>query len=556
MDFSQISLLLVVAAILGILVKRFKQPVLIGYLFAGFLLAAVGVFKDRELVDGLGKVGVALLLFLVGLEMNVRELPTIGKVALFTGIGQILFTFGIGFVVALLIGFSSVTAAYLAIAVSFSSTIIIVKLLSEKNTLNSLYGKISVGFLLVQDFVAILILVILAGFSSGGMGWFEFGLVFFKAALLLIVIWFLSKKILPRVFEKYVATSPELLFIASIAWALGVSSFVAGPLGFTLEMGGFLAGLSLSNLPEHLEIGSRTKPLRDFFLTLFFLSLGANLVIDNVVSVIFPAIVLSILVLVGNPLIVMSILGFLRFKRRTTFLASVAVAQISEFSLIVVAMGVSLGHLQKSSLALTVMVAAITMTLSTYLILGAEKIFPKIKKYLAIFERDNPRDLVYLKEEEFDNHIVLVGHLRTGVRLLPYFRKKKTPYLVVDFNPQVQKKLTANKHPVIFGDITDPDILKAAQIENAKLVISTIDTISDNLVILEHIKRLAKKPVSIFTSTTRDNAIKMYEAGADYVIVPEIVAGDHIRNLLRIYGVKSERLKKVGQNHFKRLIFS
>lgn len=556
MDFSQISLFLVVAAILGILVKKLKQPVLIGYLFAGFILAALGVFKDRGLVDGLGKLGVALLLFLVGLEMNVRELPTIGRVALFTGVGQILFTFTIGFLTSNLLGFDQVTSAYLAIAVSFSSTIIIVKLLSEKNTLNSLYGKISVGFLLVQDFVAILILVVLAGFAKGGMEFIDFGLVFIKAAALLLSIWFLSKRILPIIFEKYVANSPELLFIASIAWALGISSLVAGPLGFTLEMGGFLAGLSLSNLPEHLEIESRTRPLRDFFLTLFFLSLGANLVIDDVASVLFPSIILSTLVLVGNPLIVMSILGFLRFKRRTSFLASVTVAQISEFSLIVVAMGVTIGHLQSSSMALVVMIAAITMTLSTYLILGAEKIFPKIRKYLGFFERDNPMDLVYLREEKFNKHVVLVGYLRTGIRLLPYFKKKKLPYLIVDFNPEIHKNLTANNHPVIFGDITDPDILEAAQIGSAKLVISTIDTLSDNLAILEHIKRLNSKPVTIFTSITRENALKMYEKGADYVVVPEIVAGDHIRNILRIYGIRSERLKKVGQNHFSRLIYT
>lgn len=556
MDFSQISLLLVVAAISGIVVKRFRQPILIGYLFAGFALAATGVIKDHQLIDNMGKVGVALLLFLVGLEMNVRELPTIGKVAFFTGIGQIIFTFTIGFIVGMLLGYDPVVSSYLAIAVSFSSTIIIIKLLSEKNSLNSLYGKISIGFLLVQDFVAILILIFLAGIGRGGMGGFDFIFVFIKAALLLGIIWLLSKKILPALFEKFVATSPELTFIVSIAWALGLASLVAGPLGFTLEIGGFLAGLALSNLPEHLEIGSKTRPLRDFFLTLFFLSLGANLVIDDVAKVILPAITFSALVLIGNPIIVMSILGILRFRKRTSFLASVSVAQISEFSLIVVAMGVSLGHLGSDHLALTVMIAAITMTASTYLILGAEKIYSKIKNKLSIFERKNPKDLVYLPDQEFSDHVVLVGCLRTGVRLLPYFKKKNIPLVIVDFNPEVYKKLTADNHPVIFGDITDPEILEAAQIDKARLVISTIDSLSDNLVILDHIGRLKERPLSLFTAGTRTNALRLYEKGANYVVVPEIVAGDHIRNLLKIYGTKSGRLKKAGQNHFNRLIFS
>lgn len=556
MDFSQISLLLVVAAFSGIVVKRFKQPILIGYLFAGFVLATTGILKDHQLVDNLGKVGVALLLFLVGLEMNIRELPTIGRVALFTGIGQIVFTFSIGLVIGLLLGFDFVVASYIAIAVSFSSTIIIIKLLSEKNTLNSLYGKISVGFLLVQDFVAILILIFLAGAGRGGMGGLDFLLIFIKAVGLLGAVWFLSKKILPRLFEKFVATSPELIFIVSIAWALGLSSLVAGPLGFTLEIGGFLAGLALSNLPEHLEIGARTRPLRDFFLTLFFLSLGANLVVDDISKVFLPAVIFSTLVLIGNPLIVMSILGFMRFKKRTSFLSSIAVAQISEFSLIVVAMGVSLNHLQKEHLALTVMVAAITMTISTYLILGAEKVYTKIKDKLSVFERKNPKDLYYLKEEVFNDHVVLVGCLRTGARLLPFFKKNNIPYVIVDFNPEIQKRLAAGNHPVIFGDITDPEILEAAQVDKARLIISTIDGLSENLVILERLSGLRKKPLSLFTTVTRSNALKMYEKGADYVVVPEVVAGDHIRNLLKIYGIRSERLRKAGRNHFNRLIFS
>lgn len=556
MDFTQFSLLLVVAAFSGIIAKRLKQPLLVGYLFAGFVLAYLGLLKDHQLVDSLGKIGVALLLFLVGLDMNLKELPTIGKVAIYTGIGQIVFTSFFGFILGMILGFSVLASIYIALAVSFSSTIIIVKLLSEKNTLDSLYGKISVGILLVQDFVAIAILIFLAGVDKGGIRLSDFFIILLKAVILFAVVWFLSKKVLPKFFEKHIVTSPDLTFIVSIAWALGLSSFVAGSFGFSLEIGGFLAGLALSNLPEHLEISSRTRPLRDFFLTLFFMSLGANLLIDNFSEMIFPAVILSTLVLVGKPIIVMGILGFMKFKKRTSFLASVAVAQISEFSLVVVAMGVSLGHIEKNYLALTVIVAAITMTISTYLILDAEKIYVKIKDMLSIFERRNPMDLIYLRGEKFKDHIVLVGCLRTGLRLIPFFKKKNIPYVVVDFNPDVYDRLTADNNPVIFGDITDAEILEATQMENAKLVISTINGLSDNLIVLEYIKRMKNKPLSLFTTVTRRNALKLYEKGADYVIVPEIVAGEHIRNLLKIYGLSGKRLKKAGQNHFNRLLYT
>ncbi len=556
MDFSQISLLLVVAAVSGVIVKKLKQPILIGYLCAGFLLSSLGLLKDHALIESLGKIGVALLLFLVGLEMNIREFPTIGKVAIYTGLGQIFFAFTVGLVIGLILGFGFTVSSYLAIAVSFSSTIIIIKLLSEKNVLSSLYGKIAVGFLLVQDFVAILILVFLAALGRGEMNPYGLLLLFFKALALFGAIWIFSKKVLPVLYERYVAASSELLFIVSIAWALGLASLVAGPLGFTLEIGGFLAGLALSNLPEHLEIASKTRPLRDFFLTIFFLSLGADLVIQDIGKVLVPALIYSFLVLVGNPIIVMIVMGFLRFKKRTSFLASVTVAQISEFSLIVVAMGASLGHLDKSHVALVVMVAAITMTISTYLILGAEKIYAKIKDTLTIFERKNTKEISVEKSEILSNHVVLVGCLRTGSRLLTFFKKKRMPYIIVDFNPDIYKKLSAENEPIIFGDVTDPEILDAIQIHKAHLVISTIDSLNDNLLVLEHISHLEKKPLSIFTSGTREDAIKLYEFGASYVIVPDVVAGDHIRNLLRLYGVRAGRIAKAGQNHFNRLIFT
>ena len=317
-----------------------------------------------------------------------------------------------------------------------------------------------------------------------------------------------------------------------------------------------MAGLALSNLPEHLEIASRTRPLRDFFLTIFFLGLGSNLVVGNLSEILLPAIIYSLLVLVGNPIIVMIVMGFLRFKRRTSFLASVTVAQISEFSLIVVAMGYSLGHISQSHVALTVTIAAITMTMSTYLILGADKLYLKIKDNLKIFERKNTQEISLLKDEVLEDHIVLIGCYRTGYRLLSLFKKKNISFVIVDFNPEVYKKLTAENYPVIFGDIADPEILEAVSLDQAKLIISTIDGLTDNLVLLEYIRKLAKKPLSIFTASTRTNALKFYESGANYVIVPDVVAGDHIRHIIKTYGFSGDKLAKVGKNHFNRLIFT
>ena len=556
MEFSQIAALLVIAGIFGVVAKVLKQPLLIGYLFAGLFLGITGVVSDTHAVSILGQIGVTLLLFLLGLEMNLAELPSIGKVALMTGIGQMAFTSTIGFFIARVMGFDVLPSVYIAIALTFSSTIIMVKLLSEKKDLSSLYGKIAVGFLLVQDFVAIAILMFLSGIGKRDVGSLEYIIIAFKAILLFVIVWVLSKRVLPSIFDKYIASSPELLFIVSIAWALGFASLVAGPLGFTLEIGGFLAGLALSNLPEHLQIASKTRPLRDFFLTLFFLYLGTQLVIGQAFySYIPPAIILAAFVLIGNPLIVLSIMSFLGYKKRTSFLAGLTVAQISEFSLIIMIVGKNLGHVTQEHVAMIVMVGVITMTISTYLILGADKVYRHIKRYISVFERGGVREKAYVVESKLEDHIVLVGSDRTGKTLAVHFLKKNMPFLVVDFNPTVFTKLTAENIPVIFGDIADEEIIEASNLAKSRMVISTISNLEDNLTLIAYLKSIRNAPVSIFTASMRNEAVKLYEAGANYVIVPDVVAGDHIKHILRAYGLKGERLSNAGKLHFNRLIF-
>ena len=552
MDFSTIAILFATASLFGILARSFKQPILIGYLFAGFTLALGGVLKDSEVINFLGKVGVTFLLFLVGLEVNIKEIPKVGKVVFYTGMGQIFFTFILTLIAGLGLGFPLIVSSYIAIATTFSSTIIIVKLLSEKKALKSLYGKISVGFLLVQDLVAIIILVFLSSLS-GNVGVVDYLFLIIKASLIFGAIWFLSKKRLPNFFEKYIASSQELLFISSISWALGIAALVSY-LGFTFEVGGFLAGISLSSLPEHLEIASKTRSLRDFFLTIFFLWLGSKMLIPGTYEVLFPAIVYSILVLVANPIVLMTVMGFLRFKKRTSFLASVTTAQISEFSLIIVSIGQSLGHLESKHVALTVYIASITMTVSTYLILGADRIYMKIKDKLGIFERKNPYEIAISDEKSLENHTIVVGCLRTGPRVTKFLKRYKYPYVIVDFDPEVYKRLVSQNEPVVFGDIADPEILDFLSLEKARLVVSTIDSLEDNLVLLEYIRRLSHKPKTIFTSSTVSTALKLYENKASFVVVTDILAGDYIRQLVNKYG-SGDRLSKIGKKHFKRLSF-
>lgn len=218
------------------------------------------------------------------------------------------------------------------------------------------------------------------------------------------------------------------------------------------------------------------------------------------------------------------------------------------------AMGESLGHVTNNHVALVVFVGVITMSVSTYMILGAERLYANLKDFLKVFERKKTYESAFLQERVISDHVVLVGADRTGGGLLPFFKKQKLPYLVIDFNPSVFTRLSAEKTPVLFGDIGDEEIIELAQINKARLVVSTISNLADNLNLLEFIKRLKKRPISIFTAHTKDEAVKYYEKGATYVIVPQAITGVHLRHVFKTYGTSKDRIAKLGKSQFNRLI--
>ncbi len=559
MEFSAFALLLLFASLFGVISKFLKQPLIVGYILAGIFLASTNIVQDTAQVKNLAQIGVTLLLFTLGIEMNISEIFKVGRVILLTGVGQILFTSILGLSLSLFLGFNLLTSVYFAIGLTFSSTIIIVKLLSEKKDLQSLYGRVAIGVLLMQDFMALVILMFLSGIGEGivsiqGLIW-----IGIKAVILLALVLYTSKKI-PLVFER-VATfaGNELLFLLSISWVLGFSSFVENTLGFTLEIGGFLAGLALSNVPEHLQIVARTRPLRDFFLTLFFLVLGIQLNIfdQNFQRLLLPSFFFVIFVLFANPFIVFMILSLLGYRKRTSFFTGLTFGQISEFSLILIATGLKLGHVEENDVSLLTLVGMVTMTISTYFILSSDKIYKKLKNFLKVFEKVHTREITStVYQSKLKNHLILVGCDRTGMSLLPFLLKKKFNFVVVDFDPEVFVKLSSMKIPVVFGDISDEDVQEEVNMRDAKMIISTINNLSDNLNILERIKLVIPRPKTIFTQSTRKEAIKLYEEGATYVIVPEAVAGDYIRNLIKAFGLEGDGLEKLGENHFKKLLYA
>lgn len=550
--FGELALILGLAAVLGLAARALRQPVILGYILAGVLVSAFGLTGRpdvADLINLMGRLGVTFLLFLVGMELPLDDLKKLGKTALLTGMGQIIITSVIGYILARFLGFGSFEAIYLGIALTFSSTIVIVRLLSEKGELQSLHGKLAVGSLLVQDFVAIGILVALAGFSQEVAGWRPVVMVIIKGLVAVGVTIGLSG-VVPKL-VRFLSDSTEVLFVSSVAWCLGVAAVVASPaVGLSIEIGGLLAGLALANANQHLQMAARVKPLRDFFLTLFFVSLGAGISIGQIGSWLAPAGVLSAYVLVGNPLIMMTILGMMGYAKRTAFLAGLSMGQISEFSLIVVATAVRMGLADARVLGVTAVVGMTTMTLGSYMMMSAKRIYARWGEWLPFWGRKGP-----VKElgAEKTGHIVLFGHNRMGELLRPALAKFGE-VVVVDFNPEVVANLVRDKVNVVYGDVADVEIYDEIGVKNASLVISTVSDVVDNLQLVKELNGNHQRPMLILTAADGTDAQRLYQAGADYVLVPHAVGGEYLAHLLSTHGLDRNFIRSHGQAQRERLM--
>ena len=555
--FLQLATILVISTILGIIAQRFRQPLILAYIFTGIIISIFGVFKNLEnsTFDLLANLGIAFLLFLVGIELRIEDLKYVGKAAIFTGIGQILFTALVGFVIVSLLGFPPIAALYIAVALTFSSTVIIIKLLAEKHDLNSLYGKIAVGFLLVQDFVAIIALMVLSGFGGGkAPQLLDFALIILKGGLLIAFAYVASKTLLKYLF-RFTAQSVELLFISGIAWAF-LFSALAALLGFSIAIGAFLAGISIASSNYRLQISARVKPLRDFFIVIFFILLGVSMSVGASDLSFVHVAILSLFILVGNPLIVIAIMLTLGFRNRTSFLASVTVAQISEFSLILVAVGQNLGHVTSQTVSLVAAVGIVTITLSSYLILYGDKIYRFVEGPLGRFFPEKTRDPYVTNRESLRDHIVLIGAEQMGWDILEFLKKrhKEETFMVVDFNPEIIKSLTASGYNAVFGDVSDPEVLEELELGRAKLLIITDPDFGDTAALIKFAKSKDYHGPIIATAYWIHDAVRMYEFGADYVIVPETIGGDHLARILDEHWGNLVRIKKHKSKNFADLL--
>ena len=526
--FATVAGILAVAAVIAALGLRLKQPLIISFMFAGILVgpSAFGLVSDAHDIELLASIGISLLLFVVGLKLDVSMIRTVGPVALATGLGQVFLTSLVGFLIAIGFGLAVVPAVYVAVALTFSSTIIIVKLLSDKKEIDSLHGRIAVGFLIVQDIVAILALIALTAFGGGevGSGFLSHAVwILVKGVLMLGVVAAMMRWVLPGMVN-YLARSSELLVLFAITWAVALSASVE-LLGFSKEVGAFLAGVSLASTAQRDAIGARLVVLRDFLLLFFFINLGAGLDLSLLGAELGKAAVFSVFVLVGNPLIVMVIMGYMGYRKRTGFMSGLAVAQISEFSLILAALGLSLGHIDASAMSLITLVGLVTISVSTYLILYSGPLYARLSPLLGIFERSRPfreavpQDSVPLASP--DRHLIIVMGLGNygsviASRLLEYGWR----VLAVDFDPQALGRARDSGMPVLYGDVGDPEMIAQLPLDHARWVLSAVRDHDMNLSLFNHLKQAGFTGRVALTAAHPSHAAQYNRLGAHLVLQP------------------------------------
>jgi Kef-type K+ transport system membrane component KefB len=533
--FDEFALLLIITTVLGAIAVRLRQPILIAYIAVGILLGPAGfsLVSAHDQIDLLAQIGITVLLFVVGLKLDLRHIRNIGPVALATGLGQLSFTIVFGFFIILALGKGWLEALYVAVALTFSSTIIIVKLLSDKRELDSLHGRIAVGFLIVQDLAVVVAMMVMSGL--GGMG--EEGVSGMTLALTLLarlggaalLLFILMRYVLPRIVDT-LARSQELLMIFAIAW--GTALAAAGEFaGFSKEAGAFIAGFSLASTAYREAISARLTSIRDFLLLFFFIDLGAKLDFSTLGDEISSSIVLSLFVLIGNPLIVMAIMGYMGYRKRTGFLAGLTVAQISEFSIIFVAMGISLGHVGPNTLGLTTLVGLITIALSSYMILYSHYLYAWLAPWLGLFERQHPFRELAVEHTPHDGvrpDVAIFGLGRYGSRLAHSLRKQDIHVLGVDFDPEVVRAQQHLGLDARFGDGEAPDYIETLPLAGVPWVVSTLPDRASNHALLNALaEHHYSGQIAIVARDEADaDAASLHSLGRVEIILPFNQAAD------------------------------
>jgi len=554
-----IAVCIIAAWVLAVACHVVKQPLLLAYLLAGFAIGPHGFrwITNPEAIDAIASIGLVLLLFLIGLEMDLRKMLSAGKAISVTALIQIAGSIGLGLLFFWMTGFASgwMEGLYLAVAAAMSSTVIIIKVLHDKRELDTLAGRITVGVLVLQDLAVILFLAVQPNLRDPALG--HVTIAMGKVLLLVSVAYAASRFLLPPIF-RFVARQPELVMVGALAWCFALAGF-ADALGLSREMGALVAGVMVSTFPYTLDVVAKVTSVRDFFVTLFFVGLGMSVPLPTT-DLFLWMIFFSMLVVGTRLLTVFPPLHFMRMGHRVSLLPAIHLCQLSELSLVVLSLGRASGDVSTRSINVAAFAFAFLAVDSTYAILKSDEIFRKTSPWLKkLGFRDLPPGLLAAGAEKKRPRIYLLGFSWTASSILEEMIRSRPELLprlcVVDFNPVVYERLAHRGVQAIYGDISRRDDLIHAGVPEAELLICSLpDTMlkgANNLKLLEQLRDLNPHAKIIVHAEKLADVPRLYAAGADYVSAPRLLEAGEILKVLE--AAEKNLLPQLGAQQSERL---
>ena len=544
--FGALSLVIVLAVAVSGLMRLLRQPLIVGYILTGVLLgpAFLHLLPDGSAFSVFSNLGITLLLFIIGLGLNATVIKRLGKVVAFASFIQMSVTLGAGYMAASAFELNAMTALVIGVALMFSSTIIIVKILNDKREQTRLYAQISIGILLLQDLAASVALLLLAAGHSGNLSLTDIGILLVKGVGLAVALLLVSTQILTRL-GKFIADSQEFLFLFALGWGFGIATLFELA-GFSIEVGALFAGVSLAAMPFAQEAAARLKPLRDFFVVVFFIALGETLNFNHIGSALWPAIVFSVIVILVKPFATLASLGILGYTKQTSFKSSLTLSQVSEFSLIFVVLAATNGIVNETISTIITLTAIITIALSTYLMQYSDELFATFEHGLRFFERKVVRPESY----QITGHpLILFGYHKGGQEFVKAFKAMHRKFVVVDYNPEVVEELERKNIEFVYGDATDLELLEELNVNKSKLIVSTITDFETNETLLAHIMRVNPHAIVICHSDSYEEAAALYRLGATYVMMPHLIGSERISNFVKRAGLSHKEFESYREKH-------
>jgi len=520
--------------------KRLKQPMIIGYIIAGTVISIFlpTLLHENHAIETFSSIWISFLLFIVWLELNPKIIKDIWKSAIITGVLQVALTALTGYWLWLLLGFETIVALYMWIGFAFSSTIVILKLLSDKGGTESVSGRLSIWILIVQDLIVMLLFIAISTIEQlKAWSWIVVGSILLaKMIWLWTWLFLIGKYILPKATKK-IAQSQEHLFLFSI-WRCLILGSIFYYLWFSIEIGALVAGITLAWSSYKFEIMSKVKPLRDFFVIMFFVLLGSRIVFPIPWKFIIPIVAFTILILIIKPLITIIIMSFHEHTKKNNFITAWNLWQVSEFSFILIMMGISFGHIKDPEiLSMITIIGLITITISSYQILYWQRIFDVIKKHKKLLKLIPGKNKKYKHNRDGEHEIILFWYWRFGKELYNTLNKKWNKNMfVIDEDPNIISELQTKKIPCLYWDVWELEFINELNLNSTKMIISTIKSYDDTILLLKTVKKHNPHVIVILISHNTEEAIKFYKEWADYVVLPHFVGAHHTSLLLEDYG--------------------